>query len=217
MLSLELGAFGVVAETVLSGRTELPFAKFAPLMLGIHLPIAVCEGVLTAGLLRFVARVKPGVLAGTPSAASADSGHRTRLLLVSFGLAALLMAGVCSWFASEKPDGLEWATGRVAGTEELERPASGWVARVQEWTRRLAVFPDYEFRKEPGGTPGESGRDAHAPVKATDVSKMNAGTSAAGVVGALATGLLVVCVCGVLWLLRRRSRCAAAGQGGGAS
>jgi cobalt/nickel transport system permease protein len=196
VVSLELGAFGVVVETVLSGRTDLPFAKFAPLMLGIHLPIAVCEGVLTAGLLRFVARVKPGVPASAPSSPAFAADGRLRWLLVSLALAALLMAGVGSWFASQKPDGLEWATARVAGTEAPARAASGWLARTQQWVSHLAIFPDYNFKKPAG---------ADSAAAAGGVAKP--GTSAAGVVGALATGLLVAGVCGTLWLLRRRRGC----------
>src|SRR6266542_3809044 len=42
--SLELGALGVVAQTRLSGRAEVPVAELAALMAGIHLPIAIVEG-----------------------------------------------------------------------------------------------------------------------------------------------------------------------------
>ncbi len=165
VLGLEFGAFGVVVEVVLSGRAELPFAKFAPLMLGIHLPIAVCEGVMTMMVLRFVERVKPGMLADAPAVAvAAESGRRTRWLLTAFALAALLMAGVGSWFASEKPDGLEWAAAKAGQS---------------------------------------TGQDARPPVN----------KSAEGVVGALATGLLVAAVCGALWLSRRRT--VVCGGGGG--
>ena len=45
IVALEIGAFSVVIETVLSGRSELPFGKFSAVMLGIHLPIGLIEGV----------------------------------------------------------------------------------------------------------------------------------------------------------------------------
>ena len=196
VVSLELGAFGVVVETLLSGRTELPFKAFAPLMAGIHLPIAICEGVLTAGVLRFVERVRPGVAVYMAENVRPPGDQRSaRPVLVTLALCALLMAGVFSWFASQKPDGLEWSMGRVSGKEELDRPASGWVARTQQWVAHLAIFPDYDFKKT---THAES-----APGATGGVAK--SGTSAAGVTGAAATGLLVLCVCGVLWLARRRA------------
>ena len=195
VVGLELGAFGVVVETLLSGRTELPFKAFAPLMAGIHLPIAICEGVMTAGVLRFVERVRPGVAVYMAENTRGQDGNGAgRAMLVMLALCALLMAGVCSWFASAKPDGLEWSMGKVAGTEELARPAAGWVVRTQQWVSPLALFPDYDFKRPAGA---ES-----APVPAGGAAKP--GTSAAGITGALATGLLVAAVCGLLWLFRRQ-------------
>ena len=44
VLGLQLGAFGVVLETVASGITALPFSTFVLLMQPIHLAIGLVEG-----------------------------------------------------------------------------------------------------------------------------------------------------------------------------
>ncbi|MFO7536116.1 MAG: energy-coupling factor ABC transporter permease [Kiritimatiellia bacterium] len=121
VVALELGAFGVVAETLLSGRTDIPPGGFLALMLGIHFPIALGEGLLTGMVVawarRFFAdRVTP--LSDQP----AGSGFKP--LLVAFGLLALLTAGVLAWFASANPDGLEWSLQKVTGALEPEGVSS---------------------------------------------------------------------------------------------
>ena len=52
-----LGAFSVVLETEASGISELPFRTFVLMMLPIHLAIGVVEGVATAAVVSFVARL----------------------------------------------------------------------------------------------------------------------------------------------------------------
>ena len=59
IVSLELGAFAVTLETLLSGITELPFSLFAAVMLPIHLAIAVGEGIATGAVLIFLRRNLP--------------------------------------------------------------------------------------------------------------------------------------------------------------
>ena len=68
VFALQAGALGVVAETVLSGRSELPFGPFALLMLSIHLVIGLVEGVVTAGILGFLWKTRPEIVA--PAAGS---------------------------------------------------------------------------------------------------------------------------------------------------
>jgi cobalt/nickel transport system permease protein len=117
IVALELGAFGVVAETLLSGRTEIPPGGFLALMLGIHLPIALGEGLLTGIVVAWARRFFADRV--TPlSAQPAGSGFKP--LLVGFGLLALLTAGVLAWFASTQPDGLEWSLQKVTGALEPE-------------------------------------------------------------------------------------------------
>lgn len=62
VFSLQLGAFGVVLETLASGVTELPFFTFIGLMQPIHLAIGVVEGCITAAVLTFVWQMRPQLL-----------------------------------------------------------------------------------------------------------------------------------------------------------
>lgn len=104
VVGLQIGSVGVVAQTTLSGLTELPALPFLLLMQPIHLAIGIIEGLATAGVLFFVTS------AGIVPHESTGS-RRTALALLA---AALLLAGVVSPFASSSPDGLEWAQERVA-------------------------------------------------------------------------------------------------------
>jgi len=94
---LQLGAFGVVLQTYVSGIAGLPFAAFAASMLPIHLAIGAAEGVVTASILYF---------------AYASNAKKA---VVAFALMALFAGTVLSQFASEAPDGMEWSIERVYG------------------------------------------------------------------------------------------------------
>jgi cobalt/nickel transport system permease protein len=150
VLSLELGALGVVVQTALSGRAEVPFEKLALLMLGIHLPIAAVEAVVTAGVVRFVARLAPDRVAGAAPA-------RVPALAALAGV-ALFLATVGASLASLRPDGLEWSLARAlpAAPAPHRTGLGGWLARAQE---RIALLPDYGSRgseRRPGLDPGTS-------------------------------------------------------------
>ena len=116
-VGLEMGAMAVVLETLFSGRSELTFAPFVALMGGIHLPIGIIEGFVTAAVLGYVLKLRPELtaqaLGGSPEAAG--SPRSLAPVLVSLGVAAVLAGGVVAWFASPNPDGLEWSIGRVTG------------------------------------------------------------------------------------------------------
>ena len=118
---LQLGALGVVLETTASGIASLPFAPFLAIMQPIHLAIGVVEGVVTASVISFVSAARPEML---QSAMNTDAvGARPlRNVLLGFLVTALLSGGVLSWFASERPDGLEWSIAKVTG-QELKKDA----------------------------------------------------------------------------------------------
>ncbi|GAB4270212.1 MAG: energy-coupling factor ABC transporter permease [Deferrisomatales bacterium] len=193
VVSLQLGALGVVLETVVSGISELPFSSFAALMLPIHLAIGLVEGVVTAAVVAFLWKAQPELVTPTPHR---DSGRRQRgKVLAGLGAAALVTGVSLSWFASTRPDGLEWSVARVAGSEELpsrEGGIHGLLARVQE---TLAVLPDYGFRASQDREGGEAAGEPPAAWPAVDP-----GTSASGLVGGLLTLLVAV---GVGWGVRR--------------
>jgi len=88
--SLQIGAFGVVLETWLSGVAALPFLTFLSLMQPIHFAIGIAEGVITAAILCFVHHYNPRPI-------------------ITFAIAAIFAGCILSQFASTYPDGLEWA------------------------------------------------------------------------------------------------------------
>ena len=108
VIGLQLGAFGVVLETVLSGITALPFSIFILLMQPIHLAIGVVEGLVTAAVIVFIQRARPELLDNT-AAATIPARTRMKKALVGLAIVALLTGGAFSWFASTSPDGLEWS------------------------------------------------------------------------------------------------------------
>jgi len=179
---LQMGAFGVVLETTLSGIASLPFTTFLVLMQPIHFAIGVVEGLVTVTVLSFVYKARPEMLA-----ASSESSQHTlrpaRALLIGFLTATLVTAGMLSWYASAHPDGLEWAIAKVTGKEEITEPESGIFPALASLQQKTSFFPDYSLprpAKSPVRDPAEHG--AAAPASAVDL-----GTSAAGIVGSLLT------------------------------
>ena len=115
-----MGALSVALQTVASGRTDLDLARFAGLMAAIHLPIGIVEGVVTASAAALLWRLRPGLAAADADAPASDRAWRRTV--VGVGLAAVLTAACLAWFASTRPDGLEWSLERQAG------PAAGATA-----------------------------------------------------------------------------------------
>ena len=92
LAALQLGAIAVVAEGALSGSVALSSVMtFTGLMQMIHLPIGLAEGLVTAAIAAFAKNVS------------------SKNLSYSFSAVALLLAGIISPYASQKPDGLEWS------------------------------------------------------------------------------------------------------------
>lgn len=196
VVGLQLGAFSVVLQTLLSGKTELPFYTFALMMQPIHLAIGVVEGLITAAVLTFVFKMRPEVLDRTLDAKPKLSMKKLALVLV---VVAVLVGGAVSWFASSNPDGLEWAMIKTAGTAELEAPDGIHTAlsSVQEST---AILPDYSFKAPDGVEEATRG-----------TSVVNAGTSVSGLVGgALTLALAVLTALGVTIAKRKKNRAASA-------
>jgi cobalt/nickel transport system permease protein len=180
IVSVELGAFSVVLETLLSGISELPFATFVLLMLPIHLAIGVVEGLITAAVVTFVWKARPEILEMAPAAGSAAPRSFKPVIL---GLVALAVftGGLLSWFASTHPDGLEWSIKGVTGREELEAPQAGTHGALAVLQEKIAFLPDYDFKKPEGA------KEAKKEEIWPDV---NPAKSLAGVLGAAITLLL---------------------------
>ncbi len=202
VVSLELGAAGVVIQTMLSGRTDLPFGRFLALMLGIHFPIALVEGIATAAVVQYVRAIRPGVVEnGLGLSGSPPMGKRTLApVVISFLAVAVLTGGVLAWFASEHPDGLEWAIARVRGSEQSE--AESPVPALERLQQKTALMPDYDFPRR--------GEDQSASAGAADepaaTLPVNVGTSAAGLLGAALTLALTALLAVATYGFRPRAR-----------
>lgn len=202
IIGLQLGAFGVVLETLFSGKTELPFNTFVLLMQPIHLAIGVVEGLVTAAVVGFVWKARPEILENA-SLGKALGSIAIKKVLTGLVVVALITGGVLSWFASSHPDGLEWAMFKTAGVEELETSADIYqtAGEIQEKT---AFLPDYGFK----ATETEAEPSAAASEEAWPA--VSAGTSVSGVIGGTLT-LALACMIGLgISIVKRRGKVGAA-------
>lgn len=149
VIGLQLGAFGVVVQTLVSGISALPFSKFVILMQPIHLAIGFVEGIATALVLEFVYKAAPGYFKANGVAV----GKTIPKLVVAFAVMAVVCGGFISYLASSHPDGLEWSIGKTAGTQELEAGSSNIFATASDIQGKSAFLPDYSFSE--GSTIGE--------------------------------------------------------------
>ncbi len=205
VLGLQLGAFSVVLETLLSGKTELPFGTFVLLMQPIHLAIGVVEGLITAAVVTFVWRARPEIIekAGVGEALGNISMKK---VLTGLAAAVIIIGGALSWFASANPDGLEWSMLKAAGTAELEAP-DGIHQALSALQEKTAFLPDYGFKA--GGS--EKAQEPAGAEPEETWPSVSAGTSVSGIVG----GIMTLALAGLTGLLisvaKRRKRRAEAG------
>jgi cobalt/nickel transport system permease protein len=151
MTAMVLGAVAVVVETGASGISELPVSGFLMMMVPIHAAIGLLEGLITAGVLRFVLNAQPDILDTTRSEPSRRPAVR---LLMGFLVAALIAGTALSLFASTSPDGLEWSIGNVAGVSDIAGASESRLHRiVADLQRTTAILPDYAL---PVGSGSES-------------------------------------------------------------
>lgn len=142
IISLQLGAFSVVIETLLSGITELPFKTFLMFMQPIHFAIAIVEGIITAFVVSFVWSHRPELVEKNTSNIVSTQGRKE--VAIIFLAVALIVGGGVSLIASSNPDGLEWSILKTSGKEEIVRnnEIQDKVAAIQEKT---AILPDYNL------------------------------------------------------------------------
>ncbi|SHI26024.1 cobalt/nickel transport system permease protein [Butyrivibrio fibrisolvens DSM 3071] len=181
VLTLQLGAFSVSIETLISGITELPFSVFVATMQPIHLAIGFVEGLITAAVLVFVNEARPELLWGVGEKANEGKlGFKPTIAVLA--VAAAICGGIVSLFASAFPDGLEWSMEKVAGTAELEAAGGAYdtAAGIQEAT---SLLPDYAFKG----------------------SESALGTSFSGIVGALVVVLITVGACYAFRFFRKKN------------
>ncbi|MCM1083123.1 MAG: energy-coupling factor ABC transporter permease [Clostridium sp.] len=181
IVTLQLGAFSVTLETLISGVTTLPFRVFVSFMQPIHLAIGAVEGIITAAVLCFVYETKPDLLWGIKEDSKKERMSYGSVMAI-LGMAAIFIAGGLSLLASSLPDGLEWSVEKVTGDTELisEGQVYDTFSNIQD---KVAVLPDYAF----------SGSDSAF------------GTSFSGIAGGIAVIGVCVLFCIVIKALRKRN------------
>jgi cobalt/nickel transport system permease protein len=174
----------------------------------IHLGIGIVEGLVTAAVVSFVFKARPEII---------QSAMRTqpigyfpvRTIAIAFLAASLLIGGVISWFASERPDGLEWSIKKVTGKEEVEGRKSGLHGMLASLQEKVAFLPGYSFKtpevlknETPQSTTGLKKETSNQPgsEEATHEGS-RLGTSISGVLG----GLVTLALAGIIgFILKKR-------------
>lgn len=204
IVGLQMGAFGVVLETVASGVSALPFSTFVLMMQPIHLAIGAVEGLVTASVVSFVYKARPEIMQSVLEARPIGS-HPVRNVALAFLAAALVTGCFVSWFASEKPDGLEWSIAKVIGQKEQKGPERGLRGALTAFQEKIAFLPDYSFSK-PVAPKSELTQSAHSTTPEQNPGekekRMSVGTTLSGLVGGIIT-LVIALLIGVI--LKKRS------------
>jgi len=191
VVGLQMGAFSVVLQTLLSGKAALPFTTFLLMMQPVHLAIGIVEGFVTAGVVNYVRAVRPEILDSPASPATLAAGISLRNVLIGFVALAVVAGGALSWFASARPDGLEWSIAKVTGKRELPEQEHGVPGGLKSVQEKTAFLPGYGF-KPPANAPDAKEGGPSWPA-------VDAGTSVSGLLG----GVLVLGLAlGIGWLIR---------------
>ena len=191
IVTLQLGAFSVVLETSASGITELPFGTFVAIMQPIHLAIGLVEGLITSAVLIFVYEARAELLEDA-GADENEGKFSLKKTLAVLAVAAAVIGGGLSLFASSNPDGLEWSLfgnteagySQNMGLSEDSYGLSGRASeRAEAVQEKTAFLPDYSF----------AGSDSAA------------GTSVSGLVGSVIVAVFAVAVCLTGGFFRRKT------------
>ena len=143
VLAIELAAFAAVIQIHLSQMLHLPFGHFLGLMMGIHLPIGILEGLVTAWALALIHSFSP---ARIPDMQGRQFSRSVSMVVLC---CAAVLSGWISWYASTHPDGLEWSLETAAVSDVKvdagRKEADGQALNGEEdWV----LFPDYALRSE---------------------------------------------------------------------
>ncbi len=192
---LQLGALSVVIQSFLSGRTELPFGTFLMLMQPIHLAIGLVEGLVTAGIISYIANTRPDIIQSVSSPMQLSLERSLRKILLIFAVLTVITGGILSWFASNNPDGLEWSIEKTYGRAELPEKNNNITATLKRLQEKTAFLPDYSLKMS------EEVRE-----KESVSTWVDPGTSLSGIIGAvIVLGFTVVIGFGIRLMRRKRS------------
>lgn len=179
VVGVTAGAALVPLQADVSGVLLIPPLHFLTVMVGLHLVIGFVEGLITFAVVAYLRRVRPGSVS---AAAGLGRAGRPRAALAVLVVAALVLAGVVSWFASPHPDALE-----SSSEGSIKAPSKIMVA-VDEWLARWAPMSDYTRRGAPLGRLPADEAEAEAQAAYPNISGWG---SLAGVVGtALTLGIV---------------------------
>ncbi len=208
VLGLQMGSISVVLETVLSGKTELPFKTFVMFMQPIHLAIGVIEGFVTAAVVTFIWNSRPEILEKAASGEKLGSVSLKKTL-IGLCVSVLIIGGCLSWFASSNPDGLEWSIFKTSGKPEIET-SDGIHKTMSEVQSKTALLPDYGFKTKDEKADDENATEENVAKNesqsqdSSDWGSVNTGTSFSGIVGGAVTLGFVVLVGFVASVLKKR-------------
>ncbi|SFC50277.1 energy-coupling factor ABC transporter permease [Clostridium uliginosum] len=200
IIGLQLGAFSVVIETLLSGKTELPFSSFVLLMQPIHLAIGVVEGIVVTSIVSFVWKMRPELIENT-NLGQPIGNISIKKVIISFAIMTLVVGGVLSWFASANPDGLEWAMFKSSGKEELQATTSIHKT-MEEIQDKTAILPDYNFK----ATEAVNAESTDVNVSEEAWPSVSAGTSISGFVGGILTLILASIIGFMLSIFKKKTK-----------
>ncbi len=131
-ISMVLSSATCAYQMALSGA--IPLGVGLPAMVGYHAVIGVVEGGLTAGVISFLARVRPDLLGSGSRIRLGPADWIGALALVALPFAVLLLAG-----SSELPDPLQKLVGIDPATESTVEPLSS-SSRFGDYFIRTALF-----------------------------------------------------------------------------
>lgn len=179
IIGLQFGAFSVVLETLLSGRTEIPFSLFTLLMQPIHLAIGIGEGIITGAVLCYIYSIKSEVLDFISEDRISEKINMKKIIISMLIFTAIVGGGI-SLCSSEYPDGLEWSIENIT-SEELT--AEGYAYKVSDDIQDKSSFmPDYNFKNS---------------------SDSKIGTSVAGLTGGVITLIIALIIGKVISKVRK--------------
>ena len=184
VLALQLGAFSVTIETLLSGITELPFKTFISLMLPIHLIIGIVEGLITSAVLCFIYDARPELLWNPNNTEHKANKMSYKKLILILSCLLIIIGGAVSLIASSNPDGLEWSIQKITGETELDEKEDDIYQKANKIQESTAILPDYSLKN----------------------NETQVGTSISGIVGCIITFGVLFGVGYIIKLSRKKEK-----------
>jgi cobalt/nickel transport system permease protein len=143
-IGMLVGAACVPFQVLWSDRITVPLTTFMAVMVGLHVLVALGEALITFLVIAYLAQVRPQLLGQlTEQWGTSNVRLKPAAVLASLLVAALLLGGLVSLWASESPDALETATApdkkMIAVTDDETSRA------VDQFHEKLSPLSDYEF------------------------------------------------------------------------